>query len=111
MYVALTIRVTYVRTYAVPSECSDFDSIPFMWGSLRLRRAPINNYDLNDNSEENLNPLILEADLFATDLSGDLTEYCGEDLEESCQEVGAGARCSFIEIPIESQLGILFAHE
>ena len=46
----------------------------------------INNYDLNDNSEENLNPLILEADLFATDLSGDLTEYCGEDLEESCHD-------------------------
>ena len=46
------------------------------------------NYDLNENSEENLDSLILEADLFATDLDSsiDLVECCEEDREESCYD-------------------------
>jgi len=44
------------------------------------------NYDLNDNFEDNSDPLILEAELFETG------ECCDEDLEDLCHDAYEGNR-------------------
>ena len=77
------------KTLEIDNEISRRFELPLNEKSLCIdedQNELINNYDLNDNSEENLDPLILEADLFATDSSGDLVEYYEEDSEESCHD-------------------------